>query len=63
MRYGNMAKEITQYLYMNNGAKSFSLAKNHGIVPTDLDTTSAGAEVIDYDKGGDFDIVIASERG
>jgi hypothetical protein len=63
MRYGNMAKEITQYLYMNNGGNSFSLANNHGIVSTDLGATGAGAEVIDYDKDGDFDVVIANERG
>jgi len=63
MRYGNMAKEVTQYLYMNNAGKSFSLLKNHGVVSTDLGATGAGAEVIDYDKDGDFDLIIANERG
>lgn len=63
MRYGNMAKEVTQYFYMNNGGKSFSLMKDHGVISTDLGATGAGAEVIDYDKDGDFDLVIANERG
>ena len=63
MRYGNMAKEVTQYLYMNNAGKSFSLLQNHGVVSTDLGATGSGAEVIDYDKDGDLDLIIANERG
>ena len=63
MRYGNMAKQITQYLYLNNAGKSFTLMKNHGVVSTDLGATGAGAEVIDYDKDGDVDLIIANERG
>ncbi|MEZ9235991.1 CRTAC1 family protein [Shewanella sp. 10N.286.52.A9] len=63
MRYGNMAKEITQYLYLNNQGKSFSLASNHGVISTDIGATGAGAEVIDYDRDGDADLIIANERG
>lgn len=63
MRYGNMAKQVTQYLYLNNAGKSFTLMKNHGVVSTDIGATGAGAEVIDYDKDGDLDLVIANERG
>ncbi|MBU2924263.1 CRTAC1 family protein [Colwellia sp. 1_MG-2023] len=63
MRYGDMSKEVTQYLYMNNQGKSFTLVDNHGAISTDLGATGAGAEVIDYDKDGDFDLIFANERG
>ncbi|TYK66271.1 CRTAC1 family protein [Colwellia echini] len=63
MRYGDMSKEVTQYLYMNNAGKSYTLVEDHGAISTDLGATGSGAEVIDYDKDGDFDLIFANERG
>ncbi|WP_166425875.1 CRTAC1 family protein [Paraglaciecola sp. 20A4] len=63
MKYGNMAKVHKPTLYMNNKGNGFVENKEHGIVINDLGSTGAGADVIDFDKDGDLDLVTANERG
>lgn len=62
-RYGNMAKENQQVLYMNQHGKSFELSESHGVLSKDLGATGSGVETIDYDKDGDLDLITANERG
>jgi hypothetical protein len=47
----------------NNKGKGYSRADNHGIITTELGATGMGADVFDYDKYGDLDIIFANERG
>ncbi|MAD17892.1 MAG: hypothetical protein CL579_17790 [Alteromonadaceae bacterium] len=63
MQYGNMAMPHKPTLYMNNQGNGFVENKDHGIVINDLGATGAGADVIDFDKDGDLDLVTANERG
>ena len=62
-RYGNMATENTQILYLNKNGKSFERQESDGVFSTDLGATGSGADIIDYDRDGDMDIVMANERG
>ncbi|QHJ11578.1 hypothetical protein FX988_01812 [Paraglaciecola mesophila] len=63
IEYGNMAKSHKPIMYMNDKGNGFVENKEHGIVINDLGATGAGADVIDFDKDGDLDLVTANERG
>lgn len=63
MQYGNMAMPHKPIMYMNNKGNGFVENKEHGIFINDLGATGAGADVIDFDKDGDLDLVTANERG
>ncbi|QQY83302.1 CRTAC1 family protein [Tamlana sp. s12] len=63
VRYGHSASQIEQFLFLNQKGKGFSLAQNHGIIRKELGSTGICAEVFDYDKDGDVDIIYANERG
>lgn len=63
VRYGHSASEIEQFLYLNDGGKRFNLVEGHGIVRKELGSTGMGADVFDYDKDGDLDIIYCNERG
>lgn len=62
-RYGNMATENQQILYINDQGKGFTRILNHGVVSKELGASGSGAEVIDFDADGDLDIIYANERG
>ena len=63
VRYRHSASVIEQFILLNQQGKSFSLAKNHGIVRKELGATGMGADAVDYDNDGDLDIIYANERG
>ncbi len=62
-RYGNMATQNEQILYLNKQGKSFERVQSHGAFSKDLGATGSGVESIDYDKDGDLDLITANERG
>ncbi len=62
-RYGNMAMENQQIVYLNQQGQTFQRLESHGVVATERGATGSGAAKIDFDKDGDYDILTANERG
>lgn len=63
VRYGHSASKIEQFILLNKEGKTFEKIEDHGIIRTELGATGMGADVFDYDKDGDLDIIYANERG
>jgi hypothetical protein len=63
IKYGDMSKFHQPKLYLNKQGNGFYESKTHGVLMDDLGATGAGADVIDFDRDGDYDLVTANERG
>ena len=63
VRYGHSASQVEQFLYLNQKGEKFTKVENHGIIRKERGATGMGADVFDYDKDGDLDIIYCNERG
>ncbi|MBU2881763.1 CRTAC1 family protein [Psychrosphaera sp. B3R10] len=63
IKYGNMATKNKQFLLFNDKGIKFTTSEVHNIVSDEIGATGNGANVLDYDKDGDIDLLYANERG
>lgn len=63
VKYGSMATENEQMLFINQQGRGFELDMKANIISKEIGATGSGAAAFDYDHDGDMDLVYANERG